>query len=95
MNIETTFSVTSYVLLITFLISFILSLYIHKFKKKGTKRSKLLLKQNKGSLFNWMKIHLNEKGVKIVKWMNIFYLILIFEIILFVIQILIILFKVM
>lgn len=93
MNTLTTLNVTFYLLLFTGSINFILSIYIRKFKKKDTNSNKLIIKQTKGYLFNWMKNHLNEKGVKVVKWIKFLFLIFIFELILFLFQIVLITLK--
>ena len=50
---------------------FILYIIILFHKKKGVPISKLIIKQSKGFMLNWMKNHVNNIGKKMISVLNI------------------------
>ena len=87
MNTNLFLTLNYYVFIVTCALIFILSIIVRFYKKKDVKWTKLLIKQNKGSLFNWMNIYLNSKGKRIIKVMNFLIIVLAIEIVIFLIQI--------
>ena len=87
MNANIDLTLNYYVILITGILLFILSMISRIYKKKDVKWTKLLIKQTKGFLFNWMSIYLSSKGKKIIKVMNFLFIIFCIEILILFIQI--------
>ena len=87
MNANIYLTLNYYVIILTGALLFILSIISRIYKKKGVKWTKLLMKQTKGFLFNWMSIYLNSKGKKIIKVMNFLFIVFCIEILIMFIQI--------